>query len=478
LFLGVASLKLPFVWRVRASNMAQVDDAMPQGGAAQAARPRWQLNGVSTQRLFDEGVLFLHARLLAAGGEELPPRDQASPAAPRESGIDSLMSGRLELKDMHGGDVREAEGDLGFLTFRQLVAIRARCLAPLPGTPRHRAHNSFLASLDGYLHEVLACRAVRLAGHATEVTIVRDFGALGQLLLHLLGAARLFQGECARPSMGCGGDADSGAGVGVPRAALPALWVVRVALGDPAVDCTAVFNIEDLKLDLVRAGNVSGFAHCVGDTPVAIVTECGSLASQLAPGVPRRSSSCQTIGGVAGDGTLQERRVSWEVVAYDPLQGDDISAALAQQGHDGRQSADANLRRMSCPSLPRPEQLGGDMPMAMGYARPLMGTELRGVILKLKSWAQLPEPDNKPLQRTPPPVRSWDPVASRISVWESRTFPRVLTMSVDGTGTISPGMASARVSRRRSVDVLPAEPETPSETSFWRVCMCGLAGGR
>jgi len=204
--------------------------------------------------------------------------------------FEKLLREEVQLRSLHSGDVSAAQGDLRHLSLQQLLLVRVRSLDFTPQIRTHEAHHNFFSTLERFIFERLAQRALS-AAPAPDAYMPAESGAaaggkllcrLGRDLVLLLGAAS---------AIGSKQRADQKfAAVERKPTPLPRFWLASLQKGEwPAYQAV-----------LLHAGVEPWILPLVGDSPDEVVAASdGELVALMA-----------------------ERSRHWEIEVFDPREVD------------------------------------------------------------------------------------------------------------------------------------------------------------
>lgn len=309
------------------SSASAVERLRGRGASAEggAARPHWTLASISEQRVLKAGVHCLREALAgdAASLSELPRRRDGAPLVLQGSFIRRLLGDELELKVCSQCDVSAAQPDLRHLSTEQLLTLRARTLDFSTDSDSHSAHRNFLFSLDSHLFEKLARQSLRKPTESSQPARPDSLRTLGIRMALVLGAVDV---------MAKGWNDNGVAGAEDGGASLPVCWAIKLDESDWPGCSAAVFHSRELWLEVVHDES-HDFAKVASDSQVAVVTD-RSIGSGI------------------------DRRLHWEIVAFDPATDDIVAELSHKEGveRDKLSSELSSVIRQRCSS--RMEALG------------------------------------------------------------------------------------------------------------------------
>lgn len=138
---------------------------------------KWRIFGLHEDVMVKIGLERLDKSFGEEGLMEFPRRNNGKTMLFREPLIKSLLNGSRDLKSSHKGDISAAQGDIKYLSFRQLLKLRVLHIDYDP--TRHestKVQAAFLQSLDQSLFEQLPKTAIGETASLFNVQALRKFG--------------------------------------------------------------------------------------------------------------------------------------------------------------------------------------------------------------------------------------------------------------------------------------------------------------
>eukprot|EP00929_Paragymnodinium_shiwhaense_P087134 TRINITY_DN4741_c0_g1_i1.p1 TRINITY_DN4741_c0_g1~~TRINITY_DN4741_c0_g1_i1.p1 ORF type:complete len:956 (-),score=196.51 TRINITY_DN4741_c0_g1_i1:292-3159(-) len=268
-------------------------------------RARWELAGLSEQRVFAAGITKLHDELVAKREADLlcmPRRANGLPILlqSQESFFRRLLQDRLEVKSCPESDISAAHMDIKHLSAEQLLTIRLHTLDFVTFSSSHTTHSNFLDAVDVHLQEKLARKLLR----AKELQLPyrpSPLQGLGRRLVLVVGTAEHF-------AEGWGQLLATGKKDSATAPAVPKLWAVELERSCwPSLPVCAIFDSASLSCELF---------HADGEEKRQLLASDGGASSGVA------------LVSDVSSGLGRSRAFRWEISALDP-RSEDLAAALA-----------------------------------------------------------------------------------------------------------------------------------------------------
>lgn len=117
---------------------------------------KWRISGISEEDVLKAGLVRLDSAWGVAELQQLlvfPRRKDGCPQLLREKLIADLLIGTHDLKSVAPGDVSCMQGDVIYLSLRQLLRLRVQTLSFAARGDAFETHASLLMKLDGLLFE-------------------------------------------------------------------------------------------------------------------------------------------------------------------------------------------------------------------------------------------------------------------------------------------------------------------------------------